>query len=444
MLQKRNFKFNLLLCVCSLLFTSTLNGQTTWYKYENNPVLQRDTVIANLPNDLIAISDPWVLFEDGVYKMWYTCGGLNYPPDTLLRSRICYATSTDGINWEKYEDNPVMDVDYSGSWDSSGVETVTIIIDNDAPATERYKMWYAGQYFNTYRYDIGYAYSPDGINWTKHPAPVMNVGSASEWDSGFLEGPSVIKEDGQYKMWYCGYDIEVNGQPSDGKANIGYATSTDGINWTKYENNPILVTGNNTWDSIYVQDPHVIKYGDEYQMWYGGGDNDSYYSQQVGYATSTDGINWNKSPLNPVLTRGNDGDWDKILASFPSVIVKDGVYQMWYTGRNLDPVPENSLDYYWELGLATAPFSALNNFIVTDNLRLFPNPAQNNITLQFTNAPDAALISIYNNIGECLFTQHTGNIEVLNIDLQSWTNGMYIMAVQSENINELHKFIIAK
>ena len=133
------------------------------------------------------------------------------------------------------------------------------------PAAERYKMWYAGQYFNNYRYDIGYAYSSDGINWIKHSVPVMNVGSASEWDSGFLEGPSVIKEDGQYKMWYCGYDIEVNGQPSDGKANIGYATSTDGINWTKYENNPILVTGNNTWDSIYVQDPHVIKYGDEYQ-----------------------------------------------------------------------------------------------------------------------------------------------------------------------------------
>jgi predicted GH43/DUF377 family glycosyl hydrolase len=145
----------------------------------------------------------------------------------------------------------------------------------------------------------------------------MNVGSASEWDSGFLEGPSVIKEDGQYKMWYCGYDIEVNGQASDGKANIGYATSTDGINWIKYENNPILVTGNNTWDSIYVQDPHVIKYGDEYQMWYGGGDNDTYYSQQVGYATSTDGINWNKSPLNPVLTRGNDGDWDKIFSIIP-------------------------------------------------------------------------------------------------------------------------------
>ncbi|MBK8343219.1 MAG: hypothetical protein IPL12_07790 [Bacteroidetes bacterium] len=38
-------------------------------------------------------------------------------------------------------------------------------------------------------------------------------------------------------------------------------------------------------------------------MWYGGGDNDVTYNQQVGYATSTDGINWVKSPLNPVLKK---------------------------------------------------------------------------------------------------------------------------------------------
>lgn len=202
-----------------------------------------------------------------------------------------------------------------------GVETVSIILDSLAPANERYKMWYAGQYFNSYRYDIAYAYSADGINWIKHPNPVLNVGATGEWDNGFLEGPSIIKDAGIYKMWYCGYDAIPDGSGTDGKANIGYATSTDGINWVKYAGNPIIVTGINTWDSIYVQDPHVIKEGNDYHMWFGGGDNDTYYSQQVGYATSQDGINWIKSPLNPILTRGGfPGDWDEILASFPSVL----------------------------------------------------------------------------------------------------------------------------
>ena len=235
------------IALIGLLSSTSLMAQTHWAKDPNNPVLRRDTVIANLPNDLIAISDCWVIKEGATYKMWYTCGGLNYPTDTLLRSRLCYGESLDGINWTKYAGNPVLDVSYSGGWDSLGVETATVIIDSLAPLAERYKMWYAGQYFNSYRYDIGYAYSADGINWTKHSSPVMQVGISTQWDNGFLEGPSVIKDGSTYKMWYCGYDAVVDGNGTDGHANVGYATSLDGINWAKYVGNPILTTGLNTW-----------------------------------------------------------------------------------------------------------------------------------------------------------------------------------------------------
>ncbi|MBK7442621.1 MAG: hypothetical protein IPI65_14100 [Bacteroidetes bacterium] len=48
---------------------------------------------------------------------------------------------------------------------------------------------------------------------------------------------------------------------------------------------------------VFIQDPHVIYADGIYQMWYGGGDNDVTYNQQVGYATSTDGINWVNHPL---------------------------------------------------------------------------------------------------------------------------------------------------
>ncbi|MBP9152696.1 MAG: hypothetical protein KBF73_10465 [Flavobacteriales bacterium] len=65
-------------------------------------MLTRDTVITNLPNDLIAISDSWVMKENGVYKTFTICGGLNYPTNTELRSRICYCASTDGINWKRH------------------------------------------------------------------------------------------------------------------------------------------------------------------------------------------------------------------------------------------------------------------------------------------------------------------------------------------------------
>ena len=74
-----------------LASVSALYSQENWIKYPNNPVLKRDTVIANLPNDLIAISDPWIIKEGVVYKMWYTCGGFNYPTDSInFRSRISH------------------------------------------------------------------------------------------------------------------------------------------------------------------------------------------------------------------------------------------------------------------------------------------------------------------------------------------------------------------
>jgi predicted GH43/DUF377 family glycosyl hydrolase len=442
---KKSRRFIVPTIISLLVSVSAAYAQTTWVKDANNPVLRRDTVIASLPNDLYAISDCWVLKEGNTYKMWYTGGGFNYPTDTLMRSRICYATSTDGVTWDKYVANPVLDISYSGGWDSLGVETVSILIDSAAPSTERYKMWYAGQTFNDYRYEIGYAYSPDGLSWTKYPAPVLQVGAGSEWDNGFLEGPSVIKEGNSYKMWYCGYDVTVDGSGTDGRANIGYATSTDGILWTKYVNNPVIVTGVASWDSIYVQDPHVIKEGNEYRMWYGGGQNDTYYDQQVGYATSSDGINWSKSPLNPVLQRGDSGEWDQILSSFPSVLNDGGMYKMWYTGRDLDPLPAGSTNYYWEIGYATAETNGLLNLnLQSDVIILSPNPATNLLTVYFSNDVKNGKLSIYDSQGKLTYIHANVNGPILEIDLHDFENGTYIINIQSTEKQVNKRLILAR
>lgn len=417
-----------------VLLCQLANAQTSWTKYAGNPVLRRDTIIANLPNDLIVISDCWVIKEDTTYKMWYTAGGINYPADTLLRSRICYATSADGISWTKYPGNPVLDVSYTGGWDSLGVETVSILIDSLAPPTEKYKMWYAGQYFNSYRYDIGYAYSADGINWTKHTNPVLQVGASSEWDNGFLEGPSVIKDAGIYKMWYCGYDAVVDGNGTDGRANLGYATSTDGINWTKYAGNPILTTGTNTWDSIHVQDPHVIKESGVYYMWYGGGASDTYYDQQVGFATSLDGINWTKSNANPVLTRGSAGSWDAILSSFPSVINDGGIYKMWYTGRDVDPIPASvSLNYYWELGYAIAPITSIVYIGNNNAITIFPNPFSAEAILQTDNPLHNATLTVYDIFGQTVKQINNISGQTITFNREGLASGVYFIDLVQDN-----------
>jgi predicted GH43/DUF377 family glycosyl hydrolase len=425
-----------------LLSSTSLKAQIAWTKNAANPVLRRDTVIANFPNDIIAISDCWVAKEGVAYKMWYTCGGFNYPTDTLLRSRLCYATSSDGIHWTKYSGNPVLDVSYTGGWDSLGVETATVLIDSIAPVTERYKMWYAGQYFNSYRYDIGYAFSSNGINWTKYPVPVLQVGIPAQWDNGFLEGPSILKDGSTYKMWYCGYDAVVDANGTDGHANIGYATSTDGIHWTKYIGNPILTTGNNTWDSINVQDPHVIKQGSKYYMWYGGGASYTNYDQQVGFAYSSDGISWTKSTVDPVLKKGVTGKWDAQTASFPSVLYDSGAFKMWYTGKDADPLPVGSLNYYWEIGYATAIMDTNN--INNSFINVFPNPAKNKLYIQTSFDLNNAELKIYNLLGQIV--KSISNINSRNISIESFnlSTGTYFIVLQSGNKKFSSKFIIVK
>jgi len=46
-----------------------LFSQTNWVKDASNPVLKRGAVFANLPNDIIAISDPWVEKDGATYKI---------------------------------------------------------------------------------------------------------------------------------------------------------------------------------------------------------------------------------------------------------------------------------------------------------------------------------------------------------------------------------------
>lgn len=415
------------------LVAASLAAQENWSKYDaGNPVMFRDTVLANLPVDLYALSDPWVIYDNSLYRMWYTCGGLNYPADTLMRARVCYAESIDGIAWKKSEYNPVLDVSYEGSWDSLAVETVSVIIDEDDVPEKRYKMWYAGQYYNEYRYDIGYAYSANGVNWEKHGTPVLTVGEPSSWEGGFIEGPSVIKEENGFKMWYAGYNLIT------GKVAVGLATSTDGIFWEKYTGNPVLGTGLDAWDSIYVQDPHVTKHNDTYHMWYGGCDRHSNYGQQVGYAFSDDGINWVKSSQNPVLRRGETGAWDANTASFPCVIIDDANrLKMWYTGKDVAPPPESSTAYYWDIGYAEGDI--LSGFPKTSfqseemTVYVYPNPASREAFVTLSEpATEAWQLVISNTKGLVLYTgQISKGDEMYRLDVSVLSAGLYFLQIRT-------------
>jgi len=103
------------------------------------------------------------------------------------------------------------------------------------------------------------------------------LGAPGAWDDYHVSGPSVLYEDGTYKMWYTGND--------GSNTRIGYATSPDGIVWTKYAGNPVLDLGApGAWDDVNVFDPSVLFEAGTYKMWYAGYDDSTW---RIGYATSS-------------------------------------------------------------------------------------------------------------------------------------------------------------
>jgi len=287
-------------------------SQTTWYKYPGNPVFKPGK---EGEWDKAKIAQT-VLFEDGQYHMWYSGWNDNIPG---IRG-IGYAFSTDGIQWQKYDANPLEFKGETSPWDN--VVISFDIIKRDSA----YWMWFAGIDKSTLSGKIGIAWSENGLTWTRHPNPVLMSGSGDQWDGGGIYGASVYFNGNYYQMWYNARDTITWAQ------RVGYATSDDGILWVKYAANPVLDIGESgSWEGHSVGIYSVNFNGSFYEMWYDGYDK---IKTQAGYATSVDGLNWIKFLGNPVIEVGELGRWDTWIARIPTVVSLDSTYRMWYYGHD--------------------------------------------------------------------------------------------------------------
>ncbi len=206
---------------------------------------------------------------------------------------------------------------------------------------DEYHMWYCGGDFlaNGGFFRIGHATSNDGIAWTRDLLPVLDTGSLGEWDDKSVWNPSVLLKDGVFHMWYSGYGNED--ETGHGEDEIGHATSADGITWIKDEKNPVLKEGNEGhWDDPVVVAPSVIYDGTEYHMYYHASGSPS--NGSIGHATSPDGTVWTRDPQNPVISKGA---WDTPQTVYGGALFHNNTYYMWYSGGSF-------LD--WDIGYATS------------------------------------------------------------------------------------------
>ncbi len=408
-------------------------SQTIWTKYSDNPVLTKGPA----GFDIIAIGQPTALFENDTIKLWYAGVG------TDMKARICYAYSTDGILWVKHPE-PVIDVGSAGQWDCGWMDTPEIVKDQNG-----YKLYYYGdtvQQFAAISSAIGLATSADGIHWSKHPGnPVFTKGNPGEWDGSWVESPTVIfePETGVYKMWYNGIDT------STWKIQIGLATSTDGFSWTKYFNNPVISTGNwGTYDDIWLGTPTAILSGNLYEIWYSATSTASYNPNtqsfdtiSICYATSSDGISWTKHQNNPLFNTFSapyDSLIDKGGPWAPCVIYNGNTqhYFMLYEsfGANTD----------YHFSLATSPKSNsgfCHHF--NNNKDIGISYDNNTILLKSNQKLENAICIIYHITGQTVYYQTNINSETINIDAEYFPEGVLLIQLINKKKIQTAKFILS-
>jgi hypothetical protein len=208
--------------------------------------------------------------------------------------------------WVKYASNPVLGGRLGTCFD------VSVLRDGD-----RYRMWLSWRP----KRSIALAQSKDGLTWGE-PAVVLGPNRDSGWEDE-VNRPVVLKQGGLYRMWYTGQ--------AKGRSWIGYATSSDGKTWKRMSARPVLAP-DRPWEKVAVMCPHVL-YDEKaglYRMWYSGGEQ--YEPDAIGYATSRDGLKWTKHDRNPIFKPEPSNRWEKDRVTACQVVRHKGWHLMFYIG----------------------------------------------------------------------------------------------------------------
>ncbi|MFT5467052.1 MAG: sulfatase activating formylglycine-generating enzyme [Verrucomicrobiales bacterium] len=102
-------------------------------------------------------------------------------------------------------------------------------------------------------------------------------------------------------------------------------------NLVKHEANPVLDIGKpGEWDADRTGCFSITQIDGRLHLYYMGSGGDQPW--RIGLATSGNGVNWRRSPANPVLPEGKSGNWDDRQVSMPAVYNDNGKLRMWYSG----------------------------------------------------------------------------------------------------------------
>jgi predicted GH43/DUF377 family glycosyl hydrolase len=215
--------------------------------------------------DDCGIMPTWLLNHEGEKRLYYI--GWNVRNTIAYHNSIGLAVSKDGVNFKKAFEGPLIErtptePQFNGSACILFVKGI-------------FKVWYLNcTHWHKAQdgklepcYHIKYAESADGIYWDRKGHVAIDY---TEKVGGGISRPSVIIEDGIYKMWYSFRAAEDYRKNTANSYRIGYAESPDGIHWLRKDNEVGIDISVEGWDSEMIEYPMVFNYKGQKHMFYNG------------------------------------------------------------------------------------------------------------------------------------------------------------------------------
>lgn len=258
--------------------------------------------------------DPSVVKFNGRYLMYYsvpTFGGMQ-------GWRIGVAASKDLLTWEKLTTLEPAHPSEANGFCAPGA----IVLGG------KVHLFYQ-TYGNREKDAICHAWSDDGVSFTREPTnPIFHP--HGDWTCGRAIDAEVIPYGDRLLLYFAsrdpGYKIQLVGVAS---APLDSDWARD--KWTQLADRTILKP-ELPWEQECLEAPTLDRRGQSLIMFYAGAYNNM--PQQIGSAVSTDGVNWKRISDTPLLAVGQPGSWNASESGHPGVFTDtDGQTYLFYQGN---------------------------------------------------------------------------------------------------------------
>jgi len=210
-----------------------------------------------------------------------------------------------------------------GAFDDSGV-TSSCAVAAQGRTCHFYTGWSLGVTV-PFQLAIGCAVGLDGGGSLERTslAPVLG---RSATDPFLTASPSVLVENGTWRMWYVSAtEWYLDRGEARHRYLVKYAESDDGIDWRP---TGLVCIGYRDEHETAIGRPCVVRDGALYKMWYSARGP----AYRLGYAESSDGLVWERKDDETEFS-GSAEAWESEMQAYPFVFDHDGQTHMLYNGN---------------------------------------------------------------------------------------------------------------